>query len=173
MLTVIDVETTSTVMPWGRDPSPYNSANYLVSIGWWNERDDLVYYNAGNRHAPIATGLTNVIQEMLDNTTLLVAHNLKFDLSWLFELGYRYAGELHCTMVGDYLLARGRPVVLDLTSCCVRHGVEGKDDKEVKELWNKGIGFEEMPWPLVETYGRQDILSCRDLYFAQQKVLYT
>jgi len=168
MITVFDTETTFQVYDDRNDPKPFNPNNYLVSIGWKNEQG-FPYYCVRHNEQP-ADFVREHLVETLKNTTTLVAHNIKFDLMWLYELGYEYTGEIYDTMLVEYVLSRGRKRDLDLTSCCARYGIAGKDDG-TKEYIQKGISFEAIPWSVVEPYGRQDILICEQLMLKQLETL--
>ena len=104
MITVVDVETTFQVGGKRPDPSPFNSNNQLVSIGINDEyacfyHKDYTDYSVKENH--------KIVQDILDKTTLLVGHNLKFDLAWLLECGFKYSGRLYDTMIGEYVIGRG------------------------------------------------------------------
>ena len=36
-----------------------------------------------------------------------LGHNLKFDLAWLYECGFKYEGRVYDTMIAEYVLLRG------------------------------------------------------------------
>ena len=167
MLTVIDIETTANGP--NRSPSPYLPGNYLVSVGWSN--DDSTEYIC-MRHNDVRNSPTGahpkVLQRVLDKTTLLVGHNIKFDLSWIQECGWEYNGEIYDTMIYEYVKAGGlKTTKFGLDASCRRYGIGGKTD-EIREYFDIGIGFEAIPWKLVEQYGRNDVDITRQLYEAQQ-----
>ena len=35
-------------------------------------------------------------------------HNIKFDLAWIYEAGFSYSGNIYDTMIGEYVLGRGK-----------------------------------------------------------------
>ena len=80
MITTVDVETS-----WqknengGYDPSPFHPDNILVSVGI---NDEYYFTNHSER---IDRGCAIKIQDILNKTTLLVGHNIKFDLMWRLE----------------------------------------------------------------------------------------
>lgn len=174
-VTTVDAEWTTQPGPKGRvDGAPYNNKNFLVSIGLKNlAAKTVLYFNLGNRTAPRVDNPSLAVQTILDDTTLLVAHNMKADLSWLREAGFTYEKGLWCTMVAEYIMAKGQKVPLDLTSCCLRRGVPGKNDTKIREYLDQGVGYEDIPWPLVEEYGTQDVLSAEGLYLKQRELLGT
>ena len=160
-ITVVDVETSFVTGENGKtDPSPFNSRNKLVSVGINNE---YLFFNHDERQD---NGAFIKVQNILDKTTLLIGHNLKFDLAWLYEVGFKYSGKVYDTMIGEYVLQRGVRKALSLKECCNRRRLSSKSDA-TQDFINQGISFEMMPSKIVEEYGRQDITVTRELYHSQ------
>ena len=160
-ITVVDVETSFVTGENGKtDPSPFNSRNKLVSVGINNE---YLFFNHDERQD---NGAFIKVQNILDKTTLLIGHNLKFDLAWLYEVGFKYSGKVYDTMIGEYVLQRGVRKALSLKECCNRRKLSSKSDA-TQDFINQGISFEMMPSKIVEEYGRQDITVTRELYYSQ------
>jgi DNA polymerase I len=178
MITVIDVETKVTKRDDGKiDGSPFNPGNYLVSCGFCHIEGDAftpVEY-AFFRHDALPQAcdpeaFREKVQRALDVTSLLVGHNIKYDLAWLQESGFQYDGPVYDTMVADYILARGQKWDLSLEATAIRRGAKGKRKDLTQELWDKGIGFESMPIDIVEQYGRADIEATAGVYLEQQRL---
>ena len=160
-ITVVDVETSFVTGENGKtDPSPFNSRNKLVSVGINNE---YLFFNHDERQDNNAF---IKVQNILNKTTLLIGHNLKFDLAWLYEVGFKYSGKVYDTMIGEYVLQRGVRKALSLKECCNRRKLSSKSDA-TQDFINQGISFEMMPSKIVEEYGRQDITVTRELYHSQ------
>ena len=160
-ITVVDVETSFVTGENGKtDPSPFNSRNKLVSVGINNE---YLFFNHDERQDNNAF---IKVQNILNKTTLLIGHNLKFDLAWLYEVGFKYSGKVYDTMIGEYVLQRGVRKALSLKECCNRRKLSSKSDA-TQDFINQGISFEMMPSKIVEEYGRQDIAVTRELYHSQ------
>ena len=160
-ITVVDVETSFVTGENGKtDPSPFNSRNKLVSVGINNE---YLFFNHDERQD---NGAFIKVQNILDKTTLLIGHNLKFDLAWLYEVGFKYSGKVYDTMIGEYVLQRGVRKALSLKECCNRRKLSSKSDA-TQDFINQGISFEMMPSKIVEEYGRQAITVTRELYHSQ------
>ena len=105
MITVVDVETTFVKDKTGKlDPSPFQKDNQLVSVGINDEYFCMFHKTYKDFH--LAKNY-KVIQGILDKTKLLVGHNLKFDLAWLYECGFKYEGRVYDTMIAEYVLLRG------------------------------------------------------------------
>ena len=165
MITTVDVETS-----WqknengGYDPSPFHPDNILVSVGLNSYFGDEYYFT--NHSERIDRGCAVKIQETLNKTTLLVGHNIKFDLMWLLEAGFKYNGRVYDTMLGEYILNRGVRKSLTLEMCCRRRRI-GSKDSSIKEYMDRGISFENIPADVVEEYGKIDVQITRSLFDSQ------
>ena len=165
MITTVDVETS-----WqknengGYDPSPFHPDNILVSVGLDSKCGEEYYFT--NHSERIDRGCAVKIQDTLNKTTLLVGHNIKFDLMWLLESGFKYNGRVYDTMLGEYILNRGVRKSLTLEMCCRRRKI-GSKDSSVKEYMDRGVSFENIPKDIVEEYGRIDVKITRSLFDSQ------
>ena len=167
MITTIDVETSyQKTETGGFDPSPFNPNNILVSVGI---NDEYYFTNHSER---VDDGCYHKIQKILDETTLLIGHNIKFDLSWLLEAGFTYTGNVYDTMIAEYVLNRGVRKSLTLLMCCQRRKLDAKDDA-VKEYMDRGVSFENIPAEIVEQYGKIDVAITRQLFDSQMADLRT
>jgi len=165
MISVFDVETSFQLNDEGKkDPSAKNPNNFLVSLGI---NDEYIFF----KHREFK-GIPNrkVIQDILDKTTLLVGHNIKFDLLWLWEAGFKYNGRVCDTMLVEYIFNRGIKRSLTLKDCCAFRGVIQKSDLTEPYLKNN-ISFENIPIGIVEEYGRLDVKATRSLFDAQMSQL--
>ena len=161
MICVFDVETSFQLTDEGKkDPSAKNPDNFLVSLGI---NDEYVFF----KHREFK-GIPNrkVIQDILDKTTLLVGHNIKFDLLWLWEAGFKYDGRVCDTMLVEYIFNRGIKRSLTLKDCCAFRGVIQKSNLTEPYLKNN-ISFENIPMHIVNEYGRLDVKATRSLFDAQ------
>ena len=161
MISVFDVETSFQLTDEGKkDPSAKNPDNFLVSLGI---NDEYIFF----KHREFK-GIPNrkVIQDILDKTTLLVGHNIKFDLLWLWEAGFKYDGRVCDTMLVEYIFNRGIKRSLTLKDCCAFRGVIQKSDLTEPYLKNN-ISFENIPMDIVDEYGRLDVKATRSLFDAQ------
>jgi DNA polymerase I-like protein with 3'-5' exonuclease and polymerase domains len=167
MITVIDVETTfQKNKNNGFDPSPFHPDNKLVSVGLESKFGNEYYFTYHSEK--VSEGCYKHIQERLDQTTLLVGHNLKFDLMWMLEAGFKYNGKVYDTMIGEYILNKGIRKSLTLQMCCQRRKIGMKDDR-IKEYMDRGISFDNIPADLVEEYGRNDVTITKRLFDSQMK----
>ena len=163
MITVVDVETSFQKTPnGGTDPLPFNPKNILVSVGI---NDEYYFTNHSER---VDEGCYHKIQSILDQTTLLIGNNIKFDLTWLLEAGFKYEGRVYDTMLGEYILNRGIRKSLTLDMCCRRRKI-GSKDKTIQEFLDRGVSFENIPADVVEEYGKIDVEITRKLFDSQME----
>ena len=102
MILILDVETTFT----DGDNTPYNLNNKLVSVGI-NSKYFFFYHQSVDESTHQET--FNKIQKLLDDAKLIVGHNLKFDMTWMYHFGFKYNGKLYDTMLAEYISFRGHP----------------------------------------------------------------
>ena len=169
--TVLDIENKIT----NGNPTAYQPNNYLVCVGYAEvtdkvENPKVVWFNHDEIKVTPSKESFKELQEVLDRTDLLIAHNIKYDLTWLYECGFKYEGKLYDTMIGEYLLSRGAKIPLSLSESCKRRQVTQKKSELIEDKFDKGIGFEAMPKDIVEEYNIYDIISCGELYIEQDKL---
>ena len=173
MITTLDVETTFHVGETKRaDPTPFHPNNRLVSVQY-NTCQDKTPKFVWFYHEKVNPDLKkshSQVQQILDETTLLVGHNIKFDLVWLWESGFTYNGRVYDTMIGEYVLLKGQKYSLSLHDSCIRRKVSQKKTEIIQDYLSRGVGFDRMPTEIVEEYGLADIVSTRELYEEQTKL---
>lgn len=177
---VLDVENTVQRDSEGRiDGSPFNIENYLVSVGACYAHENLLpkdvtyEFFAHNDLPPDFSGQQGfqLIQNLIDSADVLVGHNLKYDLHWLRQCNFNIEGkEYYCTMIGEYVLARGQKLSMSLAESAKRRNVHLKKSELVEEYFSTGTGYESMPLEIVDEYGRSDCVSCAELFLAQMEV---
>lgn len=178
MLTVLDFETTFQVGARGKlDPSPCDHRNHLVSAGWFSPSVDKHVVYRFFYHDDLERNLgsfSEELQDRLDQTTLLVAYNAKFELMWLRAAGFKLNPDMKIAdpFIREYVLAKGQKLNLSLEETCKRyHGVSFKKSELINDYIKKKISFEFIPMTTIQEYGRQDVISTYELYEAQLKLL--
>lgn len=158
--TTIDIETTEKLDDDKKTVTSPFFGQQIVSVGFnkksFNayENNYLCFYHEGR--GPTKNAF-DILQKALDDTDILIGHNIKFDLGWLRECGLKYTGKLFDTMVAEYVLLRGQKSAMSLDECCKRRGIPGKKKDEIEPYRKKNIGFDTIPWDIVEEYGRMDV----------------
>jgi len=167
---VLDLETTVQKLNDKTDNSPFNPDNWCVSahFGWigWDTVDDVqsLVFNHNQKQCPDPI---EALQNALSQADMLIAHNAKFDCLWLQEMGLTLPPKIYCTMIGEYILAKGQRQELSLKATAERRNVTRKKSDLVDEMFKKGIGFEAMPLETVLEYAEADVVSCGEIYLAQ------
>jgi len=176
-ITVVDVENTVQKTEKGKlDGSPFNPDNYLVSVGLahidmttGNIEPEYLFFKHDEFDGDASKSAMR-LKEVLSTSQMLIGHNLKHDLHWLRESGFHIDSHMHyCTMIGEYILSRGRKWPLSLKETAIRRNITLKKSELVDGLFKSGTGFESMPLEVVEEYGIADCVSCADLFLAQVK----
>ena len=165
---VFDVETTHTAKANGSStPLPY-FGNRLVSIGWRWIREPYMYYDcySHSTEPPTPDAFTR-FQDALNFCDILVGHNIKFDLQWIRAGGCVDEGEIYDTMVAEYILSRARRWPLGLAALAEKYDVTKKEKDMVAPYLEKGGTFYDIPWEVIEEYGRADVLATLEIALKQ------
>ena len=164
----LDVETTHKEKKnGGHTPLPY-FGNKLVSVGY-KYMDSITSYLCFNHRtqAPEYEG-DKLLQDALNNVDILIGHNIKFDISWLRECGFKYDRHLYDTMVAEYVLASARRWGLSLQVVAEKYGVEKKKDL-VSQYLKDGKTFYDIPYNIIEEYGIADVEATEHVALQQLK----
>jgi len=112
------------------------------------------------------------IQEIVDQSTLLVGHNVKFDLGWLHKLGIDYSKQdVYCTQVAEYLInGQNNRIRYSLAETSKRYGIPDKIDKTTM-WWASGYETNQIPLNTLIPYCYQDVANTLAIYFKQQPII--
>ena len=168
---VLDLETTVSPLGDTLDPSAMHSDNACVSASWLMIEDgqtlgpmqESVWFH--NDH-PIPDS-REPLQRDLSRADIVVCHNTKFDVTWLLEMEFDLPDKLWCTMIGEYIFARGIRQLKSLKATAERRNVTRKKSELIDQMFKDGIGFEKMPLEIVSEYAAADVISCAEIYLAQ------
>lgn len=161
-ITVFDVETTEE--GYNGSPNPYYPDNKLISLGI--DEEYLFFWHPDLPDIDLKKN-KKIVQDILDKTDLLVGHNIKFDLSWLYSCGFTYNGNIFDTMIAEYVLHRGVKNKISLAECCVRRGLIKKASSIIDTYRSQGMTFKDIMPKDIEFYGRRDVECTRQLFNAQ------
>lgn len=146
---ILDLETT-TVKHLGRTASPFCKDNWIVAAGW-QKGPNKPYgtYHTQAEAVPIPD---------LTDVDIIVAHNAKFDLLYLWQYPairafFKRGGRLWCTQLAEYLIeGMHRDVQMNsLNQCALKYGGNAKIDA-VKEMWEAGVNTPDIPKDLLMDY---------------------
>lgn len=183
-VTVLDIEnsitrrsfvskTSGKVNEW-TDNLPYTPTNKLVTVGFSSSdgvRDYLIFHHKEYNNPEQVLRNHTALQAVLDKTTVLVGHNLKYDIQWLKACGFKYDGDIFDTYLFEYVLSKGTYIGLDLASCCHRRGIPVPHKDMLGAHFDKGGNTDDMPLSDLITYGQSDIDITTQLYASHKKLL--
>ena len=156
------------------DPSPYNKDNTLAAIG----------YTIRSPHGYLVDGNTEVIilnvedsnhvefetfKQTLSSASHVVAHNAKFDVAWLREIGIDCDIKIIDTMINEYVLSKGIRSKLSLDALSQKYDSVKKQDV-LKNILNKGLNYSDLPKNIQISYLRDDVLATADIFQKQEKL---
>lgn len=182
MRTVLDTEFKVTENAGGKlDFSPYNPSNRLVTVQWLPINEDFTlgqdeceffYHESMDlQERALVPARRAKLQTVLDQTTLLIGHNIKIDLQWLKECGFVYDGPVFDTMICEYVMARGQDVDLTLEGTAYRHNVTLKKKDLIQPYLDDKVTFDRIPREIVDEYARGDTISTAQVYLKQRRLL--
>ncbi len=122
---VLDLETTVQRHNDKIDNSPFNPKNRCVSahFGWLGLKTvDEVTHLVFNHNEKDIPDNPEPLREALNEADVLVAHNAKFDVLWLKAMGMPIPATIRCTMIYEYILAKGQRTQLSLKETAKRRG---------------------------------------------------
>jgi DNA polymerase I-like protein with 3'-5' exonuclease and polymerase domains len=169
MRLTLDVENTVTKRDGKMHLDPYEPGNFLVQVGTQNvdNPEETNIFTFDHKEQQDRSGIQGKkLQLILDNTTLLIGHNLQHDLMWLWECGFKYDGDIYDTMLAEYLLLRGQKEPLSLDACAERRGLEFQKDDTLKKYFRDGFNTNEIPLQELSFYLRRDLDTTSELYHA-------
>lgn len=177
MRLVLDVENSVTWRENAKGQSvifndPYEKDNHLVQVGIVDadNTDNLHIINLDhNEEKDIDGSGRNFLQAMLNKTSLLIMHNAKHDLMWLWECGYKYDGDIYDTMLAEYLLSCGQKREVNLAACAERRGLASQKEDYLSSCLKKGINTHETDLRSLSLYLRADIITTCELFHDQER----
>ena len=172
MRTVLDVENNSLIREGKKIMDPWEPSNHLVQVGTLNvdNPDEMHLLTFDHQEKKDTTGgAAFVLQAVLDETTLLILHNARHDMPWLWESGFRYEGKIYDTMIGEYILLRGVKRSTSLANCAEERQLPSRKLDVLKEYYKKGYNTDEIPLAELLEYLTGDLHVTRELFLAQEQ----
>lgn len=167
MRLVLDVENSVTWRDGKIFNDPFEPTNTLTQVGMVNadNHEELHIVNLDHNEAKDTSGAGRaLIQSVLDMTTLLIMHNARHDLMWLWESGFTYDGAIYDTMLAEYLLLRGQKDAISLAACAVRRDLAEQKEDYLSTCIKKGINTNETDLSKLSLYLRADLLTTSELF---------
>jgi len=142
MKLVLDVEVTT-----HSDGSPFNSANSLVCIGWYD----------GTKGGVVKPDEYLFIQSLVNQADLIIGFNFKFDYHWLKKIGIDLKGKkIYDCQLAEYVLSHQLKSFPALDEIAYELFGERKLDIVKTEYWEKGIDTDKVPWEILSEYCLKD-----------------
>ena len=154
-----------------KDPSPYNKYNELVAIGYLKRNLD------GSKIGGLTVQIKNKssnnfdlddFEEEIKGAKYIVAHNAKFDVAWLREVGIECDVKIIDTMINEYVLSKGLRNKLSLDGLAEKYKVTRKESS-LGDTLNKGLNYSDMSLFDQETYLTNDVLATAEVFQKQQE----
>ena len=163
MKLILDVENTVTKRDDKMHLDPFEKDNQLIMVGCITEdgKEHLFHHETGFEG----------VQELLDSTTILIGHNISYDLMWLWECGFKYDGDVFDTMLVEYIMQRGQKKPLSLEACAERYNLHTQKKDTLKEYFKKGLGVDDVPKEELSEYLSADLNATKELSDALYKKL--
>ncbi len=163
-----DVETTHTHKPSGGTTALPYFGNRLVSICYkWLDEEQVFYDCYYHETEPPTHSAAEDFQTSLDYADVVVGQNIKFDLSWIRDCGFRYTGDIYDTMVAEYVLSKARRWPLGLAALAKKYDTVQKEKDLVEPFMAAGKTFFEIPWEIVKEYGIADVAATEQIALKQ------
>ena len=167
MKIILDVENTTTKRNGKLHLDPFEPDNSLTLVGVldWLEYDSNIFVFDHKEKKITDDDSKERLQRVLDSATLLIGHNLQYDLQWLWACGFKYEGQIFDTMLGEYLLQRGQKQSVSLENCAIRYDLDMKKSGTLKDYFSRGFQTDEIPLDELSEYLHQDLVVTKALYW--------
>ena len=164
MKLTLDVENTVTHRNGKLHLDPFEPDNSLTMVGMLCEsgKETIVTFDHSEMQ-PTVSG-KEIVQGMLDRTTILIMHNAPHDLMWLWESGFEYDGAVFDTMLNAYVLQRGQKQPLSLEACAERYQLDTKKQDTLKAYFKKGYSTKDIPFDELSMYLSADLHATQQLH---------
>jgi DNA polymerase I-like protein with 3'-5' exonuclease and polymerase domains len=164
MILTLDVENTVTKRNGKMHLDPFEPDNTLVMVGMLDDHMNETIVTFDHAEQQPTTDGRRIVQDALDSTRLLVAHNAPHDLVWLWESGFTYDGDIFDTMLGEYVLQRGQKEALSLEACAERYELDTKKQDTLKEYFKQGLSTRDIPHAELSEYLSHDLHATQQLF---------
>jgi len=163
MKLTLDVENTVTHRGGKLHLDPFEADNKLVMVGCLTDVDEETLFR----------DTFDGVQEILDEATVLIGHNIVHDLLWLWECGFKYDGAVFDTMLVEYVLQCGNKQPLSLEACANRYELATKKQDTMKEYFKNKVPIDEIPKQELADYLTADLKATQELSDVLYKKLNT
>jgi len=163
MRLIIDVENTVIQRDGKLHLDPFEESNSLVMVGLLNANGEETIVTFDHSEVDATPDGHTIVQKALDDATLLIGHNIAYDLVWLWESGFKYDGSVFDTMLGEYVLQRGQKQPLSLEACAERYELDTQKEDTLKNYFSKGYTTRDIPHSELCKYLSADLHATKEL----------
>ena len=163
MRLILDVENTVTNRDGKMHLDPFEESNTLVMVGLLTTSGEETIVTFDHSESEPTPDGHSTVQQALDDATILIGHNIAYDLVWLWESGFKYDGTVFDTMLGEYVLQRGLKKPLSLEACAERYELDTKKQDTLKEYFKKGYTTRDIPHGELSDYLSADLHATKEL----------
>ena len=151
-----------------RRGSSFSRYNKLVSLATKVYGNDVECFDTleGRGKFPL-----HYVQTQIDNSDIIIGHNIKYDLHWLINAGIDISNikQVWDTMLAEFLLSSQQRGHLKLRDVLIKYGKPPKLDVVEVEYWSKGIDTDEVPVNILLEYNGYDVVGTESVFLEQAK----
>lgn len=160
---VLDLETTTRCPVGNMSANPMWLGNKIIAAGWKIVDHPAYMYNYSKK------GLNeSVLRLHLSSAELIIGHNIKFDLLYLYRESVEPLPRIWCTQLAAYLLSGQRQLYASLDELTAEYiGEEALKDDKMKAYWKAGVATEDIPEDELLPYLKGDVLNTEAIFVKQ------
>ena len=163
MRLILDVENTVVTRDGKLHLDPFEESNTLVMVGLLTSSGEETIVTFDHSETEPTPNGHEIVQRALDNATILIGHNIAYDLVWLWESGFKYNGTVFDTMLGEYVLQRGQKQPLSLEACAERYELDTQKEGTLKKYFSEGYTTRDIPHKELSDYLSADLHATKEL----------
>ena len=163
MRLILDVENTVIERDGKLHLDPFEETNSLVMVGLLNANNEETIITFDHSEVEPTPNGHEIVQKALDDATILIGHNIAYDLVWLWESGFKYNGSVFDTMLGEYVLQRGQKKPLSLEACAERYELATQKEGTLKKYFSEGYTTRDIPHKELSDYLSADLHATKEL----------
>ena len=163
MRLILDVENTVVTRDGKLHLDPFEESNTLVMVGLLTSSGEETIVTFDHSETEPTPNGHEIVQRALDNATILIGHNIAYDLVWLWESGFKYDGTVFDTMLGEYVLQRGQKQPLSLEACAERYELDTQKEGTLKKYFSEGYTTRDIPHKELSDYLSADLHATKEL----------
>lgn len=162
---VLDLETTIRCPVGTHKANPMWIGNKVIAAGYMTLNPD----DYTMSYSPDGVDTSN-IRDKLNNAALVVGHNIKFDLLYIYRNTTDKLPNIWDTQLAEYLLEGQREMYPSLDELTEKYrGTDETKDERIKEYWKRGVDTDEIPPSELLPYLEKDVQNTAFIFKEQVK----